>query len=213
MKFLLPFLFYFLAINLPGQTTRAVIIGVSDYQNEAIPDLRFAHRDAEAFASYLRSKAGGGLSNDQVKLLTNEMATGGKMVTEIGWLLESSQEGDVAIIYFSGHGDMETNIKFNNGYLLPYDSPPKVYVMGAFPLTYLQAAISTLFTSKVQVLVVTDACHSGELAGSSVGGAQTTLGLMAEGWAIEVTILSCQSNEYSLEGEQGEADGALFPIT
>jgi hypothetical protein len=46
------------SINL-GSTTRAVVIGISDYQN--LPDLQFAHRDAEAFAAFLQSPAGGSL--------------------------------------------------------------------------------------------------------------------------------------------------------
>jgi len=42
-------------------STWAVVVGISDYQDEDIPDLRFAHRDAEAFANFLRSPAGGAL--------------------------------------------------------------------------------------------------------------------------------------------------------
>ncbi|MBK8566582.1 MAG: hypothetical protein IPN76_25450 [Saprospiraceae bacterium] len=42
-------------INLGGSTTRAVVIGISDYQDEQISDLRFADRDAEAFANFLHS--------------------------------------------------------------------------------------------------------------------------------------------------------------
>ncbi|MFZ1255715.1 MAG: hypothetical protein WAR77_05145, partial [Saprospiraceae bacterium] len=41
--------------------TYAVVVGISDYQDPGIPDLRFADRDAEAFANYLRSDAGGKL--------------------------------------------------------------------------------------------------------------------------------------------------------
>ncbi|HQU61041.1 MAG TPA: hypothetical protein PLU64_17660, partial [Saprospiraceae bacterium] len=40
-------------------TTRAVIIGISDYQNDQIPDLQFADVDAAAFAAFLQSDAGG----------------------------------------------------------------------------------------------------------------------------------------------------------
>jgi hypothetical protein len=39
--------------------TYAVVIGISDYQDAEIPDLRFADKDAEAFANYLHSPAGG----------------------------------------------------------------------------------------------------------------------------------------------------------
>ena len=39
--------------------TYAVVIGISDYQDPQIPDLRFADKDAEAFANFLHSPAGG----------------------------------------------------------------------------------------------------------------------------------------------------------
>ncbi|MFZ1255314.1 MAG: hypothetical protein WAR77_03135, partial [Saprospiraceae bacterium] len=35
--------------------TYAVVVGISDYQDPGIPDLRFADKDAEAFANYLSS--------------------------------------------------------------------------------------------------------------------------------------------------------------
>lgn len=37
---------------------RAVVAGISDYQSPQIPDLQYAHRDAEAFAAWLKSRAG-----------------------------------------------------------------------------------------------------------------------------------------------------------
>ncbi len=42
--------------QLPTTTgqTYAVVVGISDYQDSGIPDLRFADKDAEAFANYLR---------------------------------------------------------------------------------------------------------------------------------------------------------------
>jgi hypothetical protein len=40
-------------------STRAVVVGISDYQSSDIPDLKYAHRDAEAFAAWLKSPAGG----------------------------------------------------------------------------------------------------------------------------------------------------------
>ncbi|HRG67825.1 MAG TPA: hypothetical protein PLS73_03195, partial [Saprospiraceae bacterium] len=48
--------------------TYAVVVGISDYQDPAIPDLRFADKDAEAFVNYLRSDAGGKLDGDHLKV-------------------------------------------------------------------------------------------------------------------------------------------------
>ena len=90
-----------------GGDTRAVIIGVSEYQEENIPDLRFAHKDAEAFAKYLSTPSGGKVPMENIKLLTNKDATCGNAHKALYWLLEQSNKNDKAIIYFSGHGDVE----------------------------------------------------------------------------------------------------------
>lgn len=182
--------------------TRAVVFGISDYQNPAIPDLRYAHRDAEAFADWLRSPAGGGLGDGQVQVLLNEKATTGQMIAALDGLISASRAGDVAIICFSGHGDVERVTKFQRGYWLTYDSPPAVYAAGAFSLAFLQDIISTLSESGVQVVVISDACRAGKLAGSEFGGAQATTAALARQFANEVKILSCQPEEFSLEGEQ-----------
>ena len=39
--------------------TRVLVVGISDYQDEKITDLKFAHKDAEAFVAFMQSDAGG----------------------------------------------------------------------------------------------------------------------------------------------------------
>ena len=157
-------------IALDEGTTRAVVIGISDYQSPNIPDLRFADKDARAFAEWLRSPAGGAISDENIRLLTNEQATNARIGADLDWLVEVSQEGDEAIIYFSGHGDVETKTFSQFGFLLAWDSPPINYKVGAYSIVYLQDVISTLSNlKKARVAIITDACHSGKLAGSTIG--------------------------------------------
>ncbi len=183
-----------------GQT-RAVVIGVAKYQNPNITALQFTDADAKAFAKYLRSPAGGAISEDNIKLLTNEQATQGQMAMALTWLMQESQEGDQAIIYFSGHGDVETTTMMNFGYLLTYDAPASTYMAGgAFPINYLEAIVQTLTAQKnVSVLLITDACHAGKLAGSAVNGTQATAQALTAQFANAAKILSCQPNELSQE--------------
>jgi tetratricopeptide (TPR) repeat protein len=198
-------------LSLDSGTTRAVIVGISDYQNEKIPDLRFADKDAQAFSEFLQSPAGGGLEAEQIKTLLNEQATNAQIAAALEWLIEVSKEGDKTIIYFSGHGDVETKTMFQLGYLLGWDSPAQTYAIGAFPLSYLQAIISTLSVqNKAEVTVITDACRAGKLAGSAVGGAQITNANLSKQFANEVKILSCQPDEFSLEGEQWGGGRGVF---
>jgi len=210
-----------LPLNLRGQlkplappqgTTRAVIVGVSEYSNERIQRLQYAHADAEAFARFLRSEAGGNVPENQIKLLTNKQATQGQMAAALTWLLEESKEGDTAIIFFSGHGDMETQTVMNHGFLLTYDAPASTYMIGgAFPVFYLQSIVQTLSTQrKAQVVLITDACHAGQLAGSAHRGPQATAQLLTEQFANEARLLSCQSDEFSAEGAQWGGGHGVF---
>jgi len=192
--------------------TYAVVIGISDYQDKDIPDLRFADKDAEAFANFLRSNAGGNLDNDHLKVLLNEKATVAQFAIALDWLMEVVKEQDKVIIYFSGHGDVEKKTITQPGYLLCWDAPARVYLAGgALALPMFQDIISTLSTqNKAKVVVITDACRSGKLAGSTVGGSQITGANLAKQYANEIKILSCQPNEYSIEGEQwGGGRGAF----
>jgi len=194
-----------------GQT-RAVVIGISDYQDAAIPDLHFAHRDAEAFANFLRSPAGGSLDGDHLKVLTNVQATAGRIAEALDALLEQAKEGDQVIIYFSGHGDVERKTVSQPGFLLCWDAPARVYMGGGtYSLAYLQEIVTTLSTqNKAKVIVVTDACHAGKLSGSQIGGAQLAAANLARQFANEVKILSCQPGELSLEGEQWGGGRGIF---
>lgn len=230
MKTFLYLLFYLLAIQLHGQinkgvtplagtsgnassgTTRAVEVGISDYQNPGIPDLRFANKDAEAFAVFLRSPSGGALDDDHLQLLLNEQATGANVAIALGALIDEAQEGDNVIIYFSGYGDVETKRMSQSGYLLCWDTNPKVYFAGGtIKVNDLQDIVSTLAVqNKAKVILITDACHAGALAGSDIGGPQVTAKNMATQYANEIKILSCQPNEFSIEGEQwGGGRGAF----
>ncbi len=192
--------------------TYAVVVGISDYQDVRIPDLRFAHLDAEAFAQFLQSPAGGSLDEDHLKLLLNEQATAAQFAKQLDWLWEVAGEDDRVIIYFSGHGDVERKSISQPGYLLCWDAPAQVYMAGgAFNVRDLKDVISTLsIQNKARVLLITDACRSGKLSGSGIGGAQATAAHLTQQFANEIKILSCQPDEYSIEGEQwGGGRGAF----
>jgi Flp pilus assembly protein TadD len=192
--------------------TFAVVVGISDYQDPALPDLRFADKDAEAFANFLRSPSGGLLDADHLKLFLNDQATAAQIAAALDWLMEVANENDRVIIYFSGHGDVERKTISQPGYLLCWDSPSKIYLGGGtLALPMFQDIITTLsLQTKAKVFVIMDACHSGKLSGNSVGGSQITGANLAKQYANEIKILSSQPNEYSIEGEQwGGGRGAF----
>lgn len=216
-RFSLILLFFsaFLQAQLPslgtGKKTWAVIAGISDYQHKEITDLQYAHRDASAFYEFLRSPAGGGTPADQIQLLLNEQATMAGFASALDWLIEKAAEGDEVFIYFSGHGDVENKTVGQHGFLLPWDSPARSYIAGAYPLFYLQSVISTLsLQNKAKVVMVADACHAGKLAGASVQGSKITMTNLQQTYAGEVKVLACGPDELSVEGQQwGGGRGAF----
>ncbi len=192
-------------------STRAVVVGISDYQHKSIPDLQFADRDARAFAGWLATLPGGSLPQENVTLLLNENATAGRVVAALDGLAETAEEGGLTLIYFSGHGDIEKTTSRQNGYLLCHDAPATTYPAGGcVPLGYLQDIVSTISEKKGLVVLVTDACHAGKLAGSAINGTQTTNAALARQFANEVKIMSCQANELALEGEQWGGGRGVF---
>ncbi|MBK9337461.1 MAG: caspase family protein [Lewinellaceae bacterium] len=195
----------------PSHQTRAVVVGISNYQHNAIPDLKYADRDAQAFADWLASAGGGRIPADSIIVLLNENATAGKVITALDGLTETTQEGNLIFIYFSGHGDIEKVTTRQNGYLLCHDAPATTYPAGGcLPLAYLQDIVSTISEKKGRVVLVTDACHAGKLAGSGINGTQTTNAALAKQFANEVKIMSCQANELALEGEQWGGGRGVF---
>ena len=214
-------LFFFICSSLFGQIsllgddagprTLAVVVGVSKYKDEKIPTLNFAAKDAEAFAAFLQSPAGGNVSSENIRLLTNEQATSANFFKEMVWLMDESKSGDLVYIFFSGHGDVERKLPNGGGFLLTHDCPHTNYLgPWSVSLDALQAYISGLEAKSVKVVMVSDACHSGNLAGNAIGGRGLTTLALKTGFQNTAKILSCQPDELSQEGTQWGGGHAAF---
>lgn len=215
IKHILLVFFLGLSFSLIGQfgrtvTKHALVIGISDYQDDDIADLQYAHIDAAAFAKYLvhTSKE---VREDRLTLLTNEAASGGRVHNALNTLLQNVRATDEVIIYFSGHGDVETISEKEEGHLLLYDTPSSTYQINSLRISDLRDVVNRLTTDNgASVLLVTDACRSGNLAGALVNGAQATSTALSQPFGSETKILSCQPNEFALEGAQWGGGRGLF---
>lgn len=189
-----------------GQFTKAIVVGISDYMN--VTSLQYAHTDALAFYDYLRSDAGGNMDSADIVLLINEQATAANIYAAFDWLVDEADETDRVLIYFSGHGDLETKTVRQNGFLLGYDSPAHCYMAGGtVGVNYLQDYLETISGSnKARIVLITDACRSGKLAGGEEGARNTTSAL-SDTWENIIKVLSSQPGELSVEGADW-GDGA-----
>lgn len=192
-------------------TVRALIVGVSDYENEGIKDLRFSDRDAQVFHDFLRSKAGGEVPEENIFLRKNSAATNGTILDDLHFLTLNSKKDDLVIIYFSGHGDVEKQTLWQLGYLLCHDTPFGNYPNNAIELEFLNKIVTTLSVGvQAKVIVILDACRSGKLAGAENLGPTLTAKQAAIQKANEVRILSCQADQLSIESERWGGGRGVF---
>jgi len=149
--------------RLEGLGTRwAVVIGVSEYEDAAVPNLRYAHRDAEALRDFLVSESAGlgGYDPERVVLLTNEQATFRNIRTALRGFLTSATEDDQIVFYFAGHGVRDPT-RPDEYYLLTYDTEFDNLAGTALPMSDVEQALQSLRYRDLVLLA--DACHSGEI--------------------------------------------------
>jgi hypothetical protein len=146
----------------PGPQAWAVVVGLSEYGNKAIPSLSFADKDAESFASFLRRPEGGAYDTDHLKLLLNKDATLPNLKDALINFLNQAIDIDLVVVYFAGHGAPEP-ARLQNLYLLTYDSDPNMLGTTAFPMWQIQDVLARYINAK-RIVVFSDACHSGGIS-------------------------------------------------
>ena len=145
----------------------AVVVGISDYQDPTIPDLEYADDDAQSIYDFLRSDAagGGGLPEENIRLLIDGDATFGSLRSALFTFLERATDQDIVYIYIAGHGAPNPR-RQDELYILTNDTDAADIPGTAFPMSDVQAAVQRLYAH--HTVLLTDACHSG---GIGVGGA------------------------------------------
>jgi len=197
----------------------AVVVGISDYKfdtnwnpREGIPDLRYASRDARAFAKFLLSPAGGGFSPDHVRVLLDKQATMSEVRVAIGDFLARSLEEDLVILFFAGHGTPDPKNP-KNLYLLCYDTQPGKYYGTALPMWEIDVALTRTIRSK-KVFVIADACHSAGVGGTRAVSVSNQfneyMDAIARSRSGITKITASRANELSQEREFQDGGHGVF---
>jgi len=147
----------------------AVVIGISHYTkgDGQINDLQFADRDATAMLDFLKSPAGGGVSDQDALLLLNGDATAENIRHALFSFLTKPQEQDTVVIYIAGHGAPDP-LDSRNLYLITSDTRPDDMGGTAFPMWQLQDVFERVLKAK-RVLTFADTCHSYGFSGARAG--------------------------------------------
>ncbi|MCB0532266.1 MAG: tetratricopeptide repeat protein [Lewinellaceae bacterium] len=106
----------------PIGVIRALVVGIDKYQHGSPIPAGHARRDAEAFAAFLKTPAGGTVAWTDLVLLTNEQATSARVTDALDWMVSESRLGDKIIVFFSLQGLLTGH---NDAQLLFYDAAPQ----------------------------------------------------------------------------------------
>ena len=139
----------------------AVIVGNKAYSDDRVPEVSYAHNDAEAFKRFVTGRLGFDADN----VIDLRDATKSQLETAFGvkgnaqgllWRYIDPSGGSDVVVFYSGHG---VPGKAGRGYLLPADSNPDTAELNGYPIDLLYENLGSLSTQSTTVFL--DACFSG----------------------------------------------------
>lgn len=144
----------------------AVVIGIDQFKDKSIPELRYSAKDAKDFARFLVEK--GNFAKDHVKLILNEKATENNIRNVLGdkWLPRRAMPDDLIVIFVSSHGSPKELDRRGANYLVAHDTYKDQLYTSGIKLEDLGPDIQDR-TQCNRVVLLLDACNSGA---AKVGG-------------------------------------------
>ncbi len=208
-------------------TIWAVVVGINAYPGAR--NLKYAVNDARGFAAYLTEQVG--VPPEQVFLLTDAEATKARIESLLGTQLKrKAAEDDSVIIFYAGHGAVETDPSNPDGdgfekYLLPHDARLDDLYTSSISMNDIRTIFQRIRARRL--IFIADTCYSGSAGGRTLLTAKSRANLsdrfldrISQGKG-RVIITSSSANEiskeddklghgifsyYLLEGLRGKAD-------
>lgn len=158
----------FLSVSMMAQTKRALVIGIGQQE-----DTSWSKINGDKDVPYVQRMLQDAGYND-IRTLVNQKATKNGIVSSFKRLTSQCKGGDVVYIHFSGHGQLVTDVNGDeqDGWdeaWIPYDAYLKYGKNDKGEKHLIDDEINALLTGiriKIgdsgRVLVVVDACHSGD---------------------------------------------------
>ncbi len=153
-------------VHLVWGADRALLIGVNDYQDPRIRDLRGCEDDVEATRRLLTDDYG--FASGQIRVLIRGDASRAGILDAIdAWLVAGTQPGDRVLLYYSGHGSQK-----QCGADKPEEADGYDEILCAVdynPETQANCVVDDELNERLRlldgrnVLIIVDACHSGSI--------------------------------------------------
>ena len=157
----------FAPLSLLGQTRRALVIGLGDQLDKNWAKIN-GDKDVPYVTFMLQS-----CGYKDIQTLVNKEATKEGIVSAFRSLTSRCNKGDIVYIHYSGHGQQVTDVNGDEGYWdeswIPYDAYLQPCKKDNGEKHLIDDDIGALLTAikgkigpKGKLLVVVDACHSGD---------------------------------------------------
>ena len=197
----------------PADDGVAVIVGNRNYTDERVPEVAYAHRDADAFRRYVIDVLG----FDEANVIDLRDATQAEMETAFGnerdhkgklWSYLHPEGSDV-VVYYSGHG--VPGLRDRKGYLLPVNANPDTAHLNGYPIDQLYANLGKL-AEATSVRVFLDACFSGASQGGMLIDAASPVFVSAQLPALAdkaMAVLTAASGDQVASWDKDAEHGAF----
>jgi hypothetical protein len=154
-------------------TGYALVIGVGSYQHMPGMNVPITVEDAQEVAAVLGDRRYCGYPESQVTLLHDADATRQQIEAALDRLAATLQESDTFLLFYSGHGDYGAD----GYYLTTYETVIQEGQVVAGSGIHEKTLLEKLKAIKAKrVFLLFNACHAGEIAPDSLGGAADAAG-------------------------------------
>ncbi|MEO8764768.1 MAG: caspase family protein [Ginsengibacter sp.] len=152
---------------LRAQQQRALVIGIDKYkpsERSPFPELDGCKNDAQAIKILINARYK--FSNNNIRDIYNEQATRANIIKAFNELLNKSEKGDVAFIFYAGHGsEVKNSLSHEERHMDQSIVPVDTYLKGIEDIRDKELArIFNQFVDKGVILTcIFDCCHSGSI--------------------------------------------------
>ena len=187
----------FLAADHLGTLRYALVIGINDYADDGISDLRHRESNARAVFSVLMDSQTGGVPTANVQSLLGAEATAAKIREALGRLRDLPKEATV-FVYFSGHGAM----KGEDAYWVTQDSKADDIPATAIAAPEIRQLLDDLQAERICLMM--DCCHGETLVGKGRARAKSADILARYHGKGHATLGAAGSEEHSITDQEVE---------
>lgn len=201
------------AIQLPGVllpqgTLRAVAIGVDNYQDPAVPRLKYAKSDAQRLLRALKASERKAVQSVQTTSLLDAEVTPERVLASVREAAKSTGPDDTLVVFYAGHGVDDGSGEPSKASLLLTTAATRLNDLKATSVSWAELA-SALAESRGRIVLIIDACHSGVAGSDAFATNEDAVSvLMTRTGAPMVILAGAKGRQFSYE--DAKAGGGIF---